>query len=234
MICAYLFAFYGKVTPHAWSSTQPNGGCPSSLSSHLKHHLPTGEVLRVELQDFSTVLFGAELQIPHPLYSDEAVQSYELYAYIGGKWMRFTTSLSGLVLGNRFVPAQIVMQLNQPIAFFDAFAVDTTGALSESIRAVPFAHKYSLAKELEKTPLSDEVRLTVKQALRRRSWYGPEFGMPHLQNLTTLFDLAPYGACVAQYKGASGNHAPGDVKLVISEEQLQRITSAPSTEAWSP
>ena len=58
--------------------------------------------------------------------------------------------------------------------------------------------------------------------------------MPHLQNLTMLFDLAPYGACVAQYKGASSNHAPGDVKLVISEEQLQRITSEPSTEVWSP
>ena len=80
-------------------------------------------MLRLELQDFSTVLFGAGLQIPHPLYSDEAAQSYyELYAYIGGKWIRFTTSLSGLVLGNRFVPAQVVMQLDQPIAVFDAFA----------------------------------------------------------------------------------------------------------------
>lgn len=181
------------------------------------------------LLNHTTYFFGAKTKYKPLFHSQrEPRYQYDLYAYIGGDWVEVSPSASSIISGGRRVPGRFRFDYENSTAQYQGYEVKVYQDSSQryTIPLTPLANKYSLNKGtvglvtkdqasttnfdqrvepesfLSYLPLSPEDKEVVAQGFRRRSWYGPQFGMA-LDQINTFFDLAPYRGCLGRYKDTS-------------------------------
>lgn len=173
--------------PHIFPSTAKPSALPSACSeAHNQHISPLDQ--RKALTSWSTLLFATRAR---------NTDSYHIYAYLKGQWTG--VAIGNLVSRGQHQGSHIELRSADSIITAKLYEHNPTAPHHMRLRAaIPIAHEYSLSTYLAALEPS-KGKNEVLQALRRRSWYGPAFGLTHLQDIHIVLDLAPYSVCVARY-----------------------------------
>lgn len=188
-------------SPHnAQYRTAGQGACADKAHMRLTVQRHSGKEERERVLSASTLLFGTRVERADP-YSDEVFYNYATYAYMNGEWVRhhYKAIVAGRIFGGHLEVRDDGEELTVEM-FSHGFKLEGEPE-KYTDKPLAFARKHTLADYLDHLERSGQTAFkhSLEQALRKRSWYGAKFGMKKLGELDTVFDLVPYGFCLARF-----------------------------------